>query len=140
MSPFKQIPFLNNFFFIIILVVFLLNIDMIFNSFCCEQDNNLTVIVPEEEVINETGNESLNEFRNYITTDYPMFFQQAGSCQMEGIIALYNYVMIYLVVILFTVTAAWAYIIYSHIDGKRHLHYLSTVSLSEFILWMRFVQ
>jgi len=64
-----------------------------------------------------TGLEPLDEFRNYIDTEFPMFFQKAGSCQMEGIIALYNYIMAYLVIILFMVTAAWAYIIYTHIDG-----------------------
>jgi cytochrome c oxidase subunit II len=59
---------------------------------------------------------------------------------MEGIINLYNYIMIYLTAILCFVTSALLYIIFTHLDGARHVKQLRAVSTSEYIEWMRFLQ
>ena len=80
-------------------------------------------------------------FKHNITSNYQMFFHQAGSCQMEGIISLYNYIMIYLVGILFVVTTALVYIIFVHLHGKRHINqFQNEKDLEELIYWMRYLQ
>lgn len=40
---------------------------------------------------------------------------------MEGIISLYNYIMTFLVAILFVVTTALVFIIFTHLHGQRHV-------------------
>jgi cytochrome c oxidase subunit 2 len=83
----------------------------------------------------------MNIFKHNIISDYQMFFHQAGSCQMEGIISLYNYIMTFLVVILFVVTTALIFIITNHLHGQRHVNvFKSKVPAMEVIEWMKFLQ
>ena len=83
----------------------------------------------------------MNSFKHNITSNYQMFFHQAGSCQMEGIVSLYNYIMTYLVGILFVVTTALIFIIYTHMHGYRHIKQIKEEKdLIELVNWMRFLQ
>lgn len=81
-----------------------------------------------------------SEFRHHCTSMYQAYFIMPGSCQMEGIIGLYNYVMIYLTGILFFVTTALLFIINTHLDGARHVKQMQSVSKEEFIVWLRYVK
>lgn len=49
------------------------------------------------------------------------FFNKASSCQMEGIVHLYNYINVYLVGILFFVSTALYIVNLFQIDGSRHI-------------------
>jgi len=80
-------------------------------------------------------------FKHNITSDFQMFFPQAGSCQMEGIVALYNYIMTYLVGILFVVTGALVFIIIVHLHGQRHINqFRNEKNLDELIYWIKYLQ
>lgn len=70
-----------------------------------------------------------------------MFFHQAGSCQMEGIVSLYNYITTYLVGILFTVTTALFFIIFIHLHGARHIaQFRSEKNINELVYWIKYLQ
>jgi len=80
-------------------------------------------------------------FNYNITSNFQMFFHQAGSCQMEGITALYNYIMSFLVGILCVVTTALVLIIVIHLHGQRHIkQYKSEKDLYLLVNWLHFVQ
>jgi len=80
-------------------------------------------------------------FKHNITSDYQIFFHQAGSCQMEGIISLYNYIMIFLVGILFVVTTALIFIINTHLHGNRHVAQSKVEkNINDLIEWQRYLQ
>lgn len=84
---------------------------------------------------------NMENFKHTITSTYHMFFHQAGSCQMEGIISLYNYITAYLVAILFTVTTALVFIIFTHLHGRRHINQFKTEKdINELIAWTRYLQ
>jgi len=69
------------------------------------------------------------------------YFDLPGSCQMEGIISLYNYIMTYLVIILGVVTLALIYTILVHMHGNRHSAYLKfEKSIIEAILWLQYLK
>jgi len=83
----------------------------------------------------------MDNFKHTITSTYHMFFHQAGSCQMEGIVSLYNYITAYLVAILFTVTTALVFIIFTHLHGRRHINQFKTEKdINELIAWTRYLQ
>ena len=79
-------------------------------------------------------------FRNHATSTHQTYFMLPGSCQMEGIIALYNYIMLYLVGILFFVSAALVIIIHTHLDGSRHNNYFNIESRLDSIKWVRYLK
>lgn len=80
-------------------------------------------------------------FKYNITSNYQIFFNHAGSCQMEGIVSLYNYIMTYLVGILFVVTTALVFIVVTHLHGNRHVkQFKNEKDLNELIYWMKFLQ
>jgi len=80
-------------------------------------------------------------FNYNIISQFQMFFSQAGSCQMEGITVLYNYIMSFLVIILCVVTTALAVIIIMHLHGQRHIkQYKIVKDLNLLIEWLRYVQ
>lgn len=83
----------------------------------------------------------MEKFKHNITSNYQMFFHQAGSCQMEGIVSLYNYIMTYLVGILFVVTTALVFIITIHLHGQRHvIQFKNEKNINDLIFWMRYLQ
>lgn len=60
---------------------------------------------------------------------------------MEGIVSLYNYITAYLVAILFTVTTALVFIIFTHLHGRRHINQFKTEKdINELIAWTRYLQ
>lgn len=75
-----------------------------------------------------------------LNTELHFFFNMAGSCQMEGITDLYNYITGYLAGILCFVSALLAFVIYFHTDGRRHLNQFVEETKEEFINWIRFVK
>jgi cytochrome c oxidase subunit 2 len=80
-------------------------------------------------------------YKYNITSEFQMFFHQAGSCQMEGIVSLYNYIMTYLVAILFVVTTALVFIILIHSHGQRHVkQFQNEKDLNELIYWVKYLQ
>lgn len=81
------------------------------------------------------------QYTHNILSDLQMFFHQAGSCQMEGITALYNYIMSFLTGILCVVTTALVIIIFFHIHGQRHIYqYKTEKNLDLLIEWLKYVQ
>lgn len=82
----------------------------------------------------------MTNMRHIIDTNFHFFFIPAGSCQMEGITDLYNYISIYLSGILSFVTVLLAIVILYHIDGYRHVNQFYSQTRSEFIYWMRYVR
>ena len=78
--------------------------------------------------------------KNHATSAYQTYFMLPGSCQMEGIIGLYNYIMLYLVGILFFVTAALLLIINDHLDGNRYNQVFDSEDNKESIKWLRYVK
>lgn len=63
---------------------------------------------------------------HYVAHNFHFFFTQPGSCQMEGIINLYNYISCFLTGILFFVSTLLYFVIKDHSDGKRHIaHFLN---------------
>ena len=79
-------------------------------------------------------------FKHVILTEYHFFFVLPGSCQMEGIVDLYNYICIYLVGILFFVSTLLYLVIKGHTDGSRHINQYIAESKEDFTAWMRFVK
>jgi cytochrome c oxidase subunit 2 len=80
-------------------------------------------------------------FFNNVNSNYEMFFTPAGSCQMDGIVSLYNYIMTYLTSILFIVTTALLFIIVIHLHGERHLkQFKNEEDLDELLNWMKYLQ
>lgn len=70
-----------------------------------------------------------------------IYFLSPSSCQMEGIVSLYNYIMIFLVAILCFVTAALIFIIFTHLDGRRHIkRFNNSADLEDTVEWNRFLQ
>lgn len=60
---------------------------------------------------------------------------------MEGIISLYNYIMTFLVAILFVVTTALVFIIFTHLHGQRHVkQFWTEKNIEDLIYWMRYLQ
>ena len=55
---------------------------------------------------------------HFVGTNFHFFFIQPGSCQMEGIINLYNYISCFLSGILFFVSTLLFFVIKDHSDGK----------------------
>lgn len=83
----------------------------------------------------------ITQFTHIIISEYQMFFIQAGSCQMEGITALYNYIMSFLTGILCVVTTALVIIIFVHLDGQRHINqFKNEKNLELLINWMKYLQ
>ena len=81
------------------------------------------------------------QYTHNITSELQMFFAQAGSCQMEGITALYNYIMSFLAGILCVVTMALILIIFYHLHGQRHLNqYRLETNLNLLIEWLKYLQ
>eukprot|EP01099_Mayorella_cantabrigiensis_P003636 TRINITY_DN274_c0_g2_i6.p1 TRINITY_DN274_c0_g2~~TRINITY_DN274_c0_g2_i6.p1 ORF type:complete len:369 (-),score=-22.65 TRINITY_DN274_c0_g2_i6:101-1207(-) len=81
------------------------------------------------------------QYNHNILSDLQVFFHQAGSCQMEGITALYNYIMGFLIGILCVVTSALVIIIFFHLHGRRHVHqYKFEKNLDLLIDWLKYVQ
>ena len=78
-------------------------------------------------------------FKHTILTEYHFFFILPGSCQMEGIIDLYNYICIYLIGILFFVSTLLFLVIKLHLDGSRHLSQYFIETKEEFTSWMWYV-
>ena len=82
-----------------------------------------------------------NTFFNHLTSNYEMFFAPAGSCQMDGIVSLYNYIMTYLTAILCVVTTALIFIILIHLHGERHLkQFKKEENLEELLNWLKYLQ
>lgn len=80
-------------------------------------------------------------YTHNILSDLQMFFHQAGSCQMEGITALYNYIMSFLTGILCVVTSALVIIIFFHLHGRRHIYqYKMEKNLDLLIEWLKYIQ
>lgn len=83
----------------------------------------------------------MNSFKNNNILDYEIYFNEAGSCQMEGIISLYNYINGFLVSILFIVTTSLFVITSTHISAERHIKQIKEEEdLFELVNWMRFLQ
>ena len=81
------------------------------------------------------------QYTHNITSELQMFFAQAGSCQMEGITALYNYIMSFLAGILCVVTMALILIIFYHLHGQRHINqYRLETNLNLLIEWLKYLQ
>jgi cytochrome c oxidase subunit II len=80
------------------------------------------------------------EMRHNLNSELHFFFNLPGSCQMEGITDLYNYITGYLAGILCFVSALLAFVIFHHTDGRRHLKQFVVETKEEFIYWMRFVK
>lgn len=81
------------------------------------------------------------QYTHNILSDLQMFFHQAGSCQMEGITALYNYIMSFLTGILCVVTSALVIIIFFHLHGRRHIYqYKMEKNLDLLIEWLKYIQ
>lgn len=59
-------------------------------------------------------------FGSFFVFEGNIFFQNAMSCQMEGIVSLYNYVMVYLTAILFFVTTILFFVVSCGIDGNHY--------------------
>ena len=59
---------------------------------------------------------------------------------MEGIVDLYNYITGYLASILCFVTSLLIFVIFSHMDGRRHLKQAVIETKKDFTNWMRFVR
>ena len=57
------------------------------------------------------------DMRHVIISEFHFFFNLPGSCQMEGIVDLYNYITGYLAGILCFVSALLAFVIFHHTDG-----------------------
>lgn len=79
-------------------------------------------------------------FKTHATSLYQTYFMIPGSCQMEGIIALYNYIMLFLVGILFFVTSLLIFIINEHLDGARHNKQFDQGTKDESIAWLRYIK
>lgn len=80
------------------------------------------------------------DMRHVIISEFHFFFNLPGSCQMEGIVDLYNYITGYLAGILCFVSALLAFVIFHHTDGWRHLKQFVVETKEDFIYWMRFVR
>ena len=79
------------------------------------------------------------KFIHAITSEFHFFFNLPGSCQMEGIVDLYNYISNFLIAVLFFVSSVLAFVIYTHMDGRRHLNQLFVETKENFTTWSRFV-
>lgn len=80
------------------------------------------------------------EMRHTIDTTIHFFFIAPGSCQMEGITGLYNYISGYLSGILSFVTVLLLLVIIFHLDGYRHIKQFFKETKEDFINWMRYVR